>query len=299
MREASCAHHPTVPMQASCGRCGDFLCHACLEQARGVPPVCVLCQQRGVFIPGETPLPWESGTRTLRGFWATVVLSWSQPRTLFRRIDPAGGWWSAQLYLLGCEVGALLGGAALVGVLLRAALQPNPTEPVAQALRMAWDVLWLDLAQQQVGLLGLLAFGMGVGALVMMQAVTVAYAVVLHTALRIVGADREGFRATWRLCCYSAGVYILAGLAACWIAFLGAGHRWAVLMMLSMAMAAGAGLAVYTVVLTSVGLQGVHRLSVGQILGALPVAFMVALFGGVVCYLWVVVPIAFVVIDTP
>jgi hypothetical protein len=95
---AQCRAHPDTISEASCSRCGDFMCRLCGPLA---PPLCARCGVRGA-------VDWEErGEQSgLRAFFATFREAITSPRRLGARLSGSGRvglafWYAALSTLLG------------------------------------------------------------------------------------------------------------------------------------------------------------------------------------------------------
>ena len=290
MSEGSCVHHPDRPLHAPCSRCGDFICRACVASSRDGRPLCAACDARRGAAPAE-PIPWEDPTEAWwRGFFKTAWLSLRHPRAFFQRVNPQGGWIEPLLYLVGCWCFTLAGGLLQGAALLLAATREGATDPQAAEFAEMAQGMWSGLHESVVLLL--LGIGGGVGlALLGVVCWALVYTAAVHLALVLIGADNEGFVATWRLSCYTAGVQLVSAATSVAVVALGAWHTIATLITTSAGSLIGLGLMGYAVVLTGVGVLYVQRASMGRVIGGLVVALVVGALTLCGCYLLAVVPV--------
>jgi hypothetical protein len=120
---AQCRAHPETPAEASCTRCGDFMCRLCGPLSP--LPLCARCGARGA-------VDWEErGEQSgLRAFFATFREAVIAPRALGARLSGAGRVGTAFWYAVACT---LLG--ALPLSLSVAALLMTVADPLVLGLR--------------------------------------------------------------------------------------------------------------------------------------------------------------------
>jgi hypothetical protein len=100
-QQARCATHRDAEAEASCARCGDFVCRLCtpLEPV----PLCHRCVVRAT-------VDWEERGELgmLRAFWSTWRMGLVAPLSLGRRLGGAGHLVHALQYVFLCGVSGLL-----------------------------------------------------------------------------------------------------------------------------------------------------------------------------------------------
>jgi len=98
---ARCATHRDAEAEASCVRCGDFVCRLCTP----LEPV-AMCNRCVV----RATVDWEERGElgAARAFWGTLRVSLSEPLRLGRRLGGAGHWVHALQFVFLCGVCGLL-----------------------------------------------------------------------------------------------------------------------------------------------------------------------------------------------
>lgn len=143
----------------------------------------------GFGIAGRTGLPWETQGQSLGTWWQTLTLILGSASDAFRRMHITGGLGKPIVFaMIGMGIGAAGQLVCQVGILGFEAAAGGRGEEVA--IQMGLQVL-IAIAQPLLGAT--------LGCLIQ--------AAILHVCLMMVGGEKNGYEATFRVCAYNAGVF--------------------------------------------------------------------------------------------
>jgi hypothetical protein len=199
----------------------------------------------------------EANGGLLPAFAATWKKSVFDPGAFYGRLRVGNDWGGALIFALLC----LVAGGVLVGLLQSLEF---PLQMKAQMNN--WPPEFRDKVAPYLNMGPLLSIGFALGLPVLALVGLFFQAGVLHLALRILGAAGGGFNATFRAVAFAQGPYLFGLVPICGATVGG----------------------VWTLVLVVIGLSKMHRISIGQAVGAYALLFLsyccccgVPLVGGV------------------
>jgi len=259
---------------AKCSRCsqtfqtdryGEQFCPFCGAQVMIAAPAGAAPPPGATATPGAMPPPAASGAAlpqdqeapidnpAAHGGWFNAALAtWKQslfePNKFFERLKPGPDTGGA----LGYGVALLLVGGIFGGLMqfLQNLLQKSQMDQVMSQM----SELPAETRHMVASLLGMMASPALIVALPILTVVSFFInAGLMHLALMIVGGNKNGFSATLRALCFASGPAIFNAVPFCG------------------GMAAG----IWTLILNVMGLSGLHRVSIGRVIGA----YAVLIFG--------------------